>query len=89
MSQHRIKLGDILNVGIKLNVQYGISPEEKAELAESEHLIAVITESGLVGLYHEPCARCEEYMPALHGCSAGGFLRRDDVRGVAIKHLCT
>jgi hypothetical protein len=89
MSQTRVKLGDVLNAGIKLNVQYGVSPKEQAELAESEHLIVVVTNSGNVGLYHEPCARCEEFMPALHGVSAGGFLRRNDVRAVILKRLAS
>ena len=87
MSQTRVKLGDVLNAGIKLNVQYGISPEEKAELAESERLIVVVTNSGNVGLYHEPCARCEVCLPALHGVSAGGFLRRDDVRATILRSM--
>lgn len=87
MAQYRVNLARVLAAGIDVNVDYGISDEERKELAESESLLLVITESGNVGLYHEPCANCEELMPALNGVSAGGFLRRDDVRAVTLKRL--
>ncbi len=85
--EQQIQLKKILDAGIELNMSYGCSPREQAELAESEYLMAVVTDSGLVGLYHAPCVRLEEYTPALNGTSAGGYLRRDDIRAATIRGL--
>ena len=86
-NQFRIKLKTILDAGIELNTQYGISPMEQAELAESEYLIIAITPSGQVGLYHEPCNNAPGLMAALNGVSAGGYLNRSDPRNSTLKRV--
>jgi len=84
---YKIKLRCITLAGIAVNMVYGSSPEETEELLDTEYLFVDITQSGLVGLYHAPCANCDVLFPALNGVSAGGYLRRDDPRSVTLRKI--
>ena len=64
-----------------LNATLGIGDRERIKLlAENEGPIVGLTESGAVAVLWPPDSRAPGGRPACHGSSAGGVLRRDDLR---------
>ena len=71
----------IEDAGIEVNCRMGISEQEIGQIRETEHLDIMKTDSGLFGLYYS------DGTPALNGTSAGGILRRGDVRAEKLRTL--
>ena len=69
------------DAGIRVNCIMGVSEAEHNEIRETEFLEIERTDSGLFGLYHS------DGVPALNGTSAGGFLKRGDIRAEKLRNL--